>query len=102
MTAGQRSDAELVAPDNAADLCRELSGAELRATRDLPAPRSFSLLVATTLAELPPSAQHLPRAASVLGAESSIATAARGAGIVEPATAADQLVASGLLRLSHR
>ena len=88
-------------PLHVVGLCRELSSADLQGPDPLPAPRSFSLLVATTLAELPTAAQDLARAAAILGASPRIEAAARLAGILDAPTAADELANAGLLQPVH-
>ena len=77
-----------------------LTAAELRAPH-LPAPRSFALLVASSLADLPVEAQDVARAAAVLGDRVAAGVAARLSGVSDVMTAADQLARAGLVRVAN-
>ena len=81
-------------------LCHELTSAELRAPQ-LPAPRSFSLLVASSLADLPVQAQDVARACAVLGERVAAGVAARLSGVRDVLSAADQLAEAGLVRVAN-
>ena len=66
-------------------------------SRALPAPRSYSAIVLTRVAQLSHSTQDLLAAASVVGVRSSLPVAAAAAGIGDPVAAFDEACAAGLV-----
>ncbi|QGN58889.1 LuxR C-terminal-related transcriptional regulator [Nostocoides sp. HKS02] len=80
-------------------LLAELSTADLTDPRiELPAPRSFAMLVASSLSRLPETAQRLGRAVAVLGSDVDVASAATVAALDgDGAAAVQSLEQAGLL-----
>jgi len=66
-------------------------------SRELPAPRSYSAIVLTRVAQLSHSAQDLLAAASVVGVRSSLPVVAAAAGSGDPVAAFDEACAADLV-----
>jgi DNA-binding CsgD family transcriptional regulator len=79
-------------------LLSELTPEQLTAPDgELPAPRSLASATIATLAELPPDALALASALAVVNQRIPLTTAARIAGIAQPTTALEALLAAGLV-----
>ncbi|HEY8494262.1 MAG TPA: AAA family ATPase [Myxococcota bacterium] len=88
-------------PLHATSLVREVPFERMAAPGQLPAPRSFAVLVATRLAACSGDAQRLLAALAVLGREAPLQAAARVAGVSDPLAAADELQRQRLAELSE-
>ncbi len=85
-------------PLHARALLEELADSALEDdAADLPAPRSFAMVVAARLASCTPETVNLVQAAAVLGQRCSLGTAAAVGRVPDPAEALDDAVAAHLL-----
>ena len=80
----------------------ELTPAELRATGDLPAPRSLASAVTARLSNVSASARDLAAALAVTNQREPLAVIGRVAGIAEPLEALESLLPTGFVRWEHR
>jgi ATP/maltotriose-dependent transcriptional regulator MalT len=86
-------------PLHALALLDELAPEVLRSPgAELPAPRSFAVLVLSRLAACAPAAQELTLAASVLGDHCALDVVAKIARLEDPIPALDEAISAGLLR----
>jgi ATP/maltotriose-dependent transcriptional regulator MalT len=83
-------------------LLMELTPAELKATGDLPAPRSLASAVTARLSNVSASARDLAAALAVTNQREPLAVIGRVAGIAEPLEALESLLPTGFVRWEPR
>jgi DNA-binding CsgD family transcriptional regulator len=83
-------------------LLMELTPAELKATGDLPAPRSLASAVTARLSTVSASGRDLAAALAVINQRERLAVIGRVAGIAEPLEALESLLPTGFVRWEPR